>query len=212
MKTDQSIKGKMTMKKIQSLVIVLAMSCATAYADAPAIAMGNIYQSGPHTMAKVGAGQNAIALNFATGPDNQILVGLGDQAAETHPTLILDAQAPERMDARVVSETGQMLNIKSIKVIRFPAQGVAGQLLIDGEYTDLYGHNTQPFGGTIELKSQTQVSAFPTPVNPQITDSVTQVNTKVLGDAPGMAMGNLYQSTGQALSNAAHNAIGIQTR
>jgi hypothetical protein len=43
-------------------------------------------------------------------------------------------------------------------------------------------------------------------VNPQITDAVTQANVKVLGDAPGMAMGSLYQATGQALSNAAHNA------
>jgi hypothetical protein len=48
--------------------------------------------------------------------------------------------------------------------------------------------------------------AFPTAVNSQITDSVTQVNTKVLGDAPAIAMGNLYQATAQALSNAAHNA------
>ena len=48
--------------------------------------------------------------------------------------------------------------------------------------------------------------AFPTAVNDQITDSVTQANTKVLGDAPAMAMGNLYQATGQALSNAAHDA------
>ena len=48
--------------------------------------------------------------------------------------------------------------------------------------------------------------AFPTAVNSQITDSVTQVNTKVLGDAPAVAMGNLFQATAQALSNAAHNA------
>ena len=48
--------------------------------------------------------------------------------------------------------------------------------------------------------------AFPTSVNDQITDSVTQANTKVLGDAPAVAMGNLYQATAQALSNAAHNA------
>lgn len=48
--------------------------------------------------------------------------------------------------------------------------------------------------------------AFPTAVNSQITDSVTQANTKVLGDAPAVAMGNLYQATAQALSNAAHNA------
>ncbi len=48
--------------------------------------------------------------------------------------------------------------------------------------------------------------AFPTSVNNQITDSVTQANVKVLGDAPAVAMGNLYQATGQALGNAAHNA------
>jgi hypothetical protein len=52
--------------------------------------------------------------------------------------------------------------------------------------------------------------AFPTSVNDQITDSVTQVNTKVLGDAPAIAMGNLYQATAQALANAAHNATYAQ--
>jgi len=52
--------------------------------------------------------------------------------------------------------------------------------------------------------------AFPTAVNDQITDSVTQANTKVLGDAPAMAMGNLFQATAQALSNAAHNATTSQ--
>ncbi|QIO88304.1 glycerol-3-phosphate dehydrogenase [Stenotrophomonas rhizophila] len=52
--------------------------------------------------------------------------------------------------------------------------------------------------------------AFPTAVNDQITDSVTQANTKVLGDAPAIAMGNLYQATAQALANAAHNATNAQ--
>ena len=52
--------------------------------------------------------------------------------------------------------------------------------------------------------------AFPTSVNNQITDSVTQANTKVLGDAPAVAMGNFFQATGQALSNAAHNATTSQ--
>jgi hypothetical protein len=52
--------------------------------------------------------------------------------------------------------------------------------------------------------------AFPTSVNSQITDSITQANTKVLGDAPAMAMGNLFQATAQALSNAAHNATTSQ--
>jgi len=52
--------------------------------------------------------------------------------------------------------------------------------------------------------------AFPTFVNDMITDSVTQVNTKVIGDAPAIAMGNLMQATAQALSNAAHNATSSQ--
>ncbi len=52
--------------------------------------------------------------------------------------------------------------------------------------------------------------AFPTSVNDQITDSVTQANVEVLGDAPATAMGNLYQATAQALSNAAHNATSAQ--
>ena len=52
--------------------------------------------------------------------------------------------------------------------------------------------------------------AFPTAVNNQITDSVTQANVKVLGDAPAMALANLYQATAQALSNAAHNSTSAQ--
>jgi len=52
--------------------------------------------------------------------------------------------------------------------------------------------------------------AFPTAVNSQITDSVTQANVQVLGDAPATAMGNLFQATAQALSNAAHNATNAQ--
>ncbi len=52
--------------------------------------------------------------------------------------------------------------------------------------------------------------AYPTSVNDQITDSVTQANVEVLGTAPAVAMGNLYQATAQALSNAAHNATTSQ--
>jgi len=52
--------------------------------------------------------------------------------------------------------------------------------------------------------------AFPTSVNDQVTDSVTQSNVEVLGEAPALAMGNLYQVTAQALANAAHNAANAQ--
>ncbi len=52
--------------------------------------------------------------------------------------------------------------------------------------------------------------AFPTSVNDQITDSVTQANVTVLGDAPAVALGNLFVATAQAMSNAAHNATNAQ--
>ena len=52
--------------------------------------------------------------------------------------------------------------------------------------------------------------AFPTAVNSQITDSVTQSNLQVLGSSPAIALSNLYQATAQALANAAHNATSAQ--
>jgi hypothetical protein len=52
--------------------------------------------------------------------------------------------------------------------------------------------------------------AYPTAVNNQITDAVTQSNVKVLGEAPALALGNLYQATAQALANAANNATSAQ--
>lgn len=48
--------------------------------------------------------------------------------------------------------------------------------------------------------------AFPTAVNSQITDAVTQANVKVVSESPAMSMGNLLVATSQALSNSAHNA------
>ncbi len=48
--------------------------------------------------------------------------------------------------------------------------------------------------------------AFPTSLNSQITDAITQSNVKGLREAPAMAMGNLFMATSQALANAAHNA------
>ena len=47
-------------------------------------------------------------------------------------------------------------------------------------------------------------------VNSQITDSITQSNTEVLGNSSALAMSFLYQATAQALANAAHNATVAQ--
>ena len=49
--------------------------------------------------------------------------------------------------------------------------------------------------------------AFPTSVNSQITDSVTQASVNVLGDAPAVAMGNLYQTAAAAAGQAIQNAV-----
>ena len=52
--------------------------------------------------------------------------------------------------------------------------------------------------------------AYPTSVNNQITDAVTQASVALLGESPAVAMANLYQATAQALANAAHNATTAQ--
>lgn len=52
--------------------------------------------------------------------------------------------------------------------------------------------------------------AFPTAVNDQITDSVTQSNLTALGDAPAFALGTVYQSLAHAAALAMHNAVAHQ--
>jgi hypothetical protein len=52
--------------------------------------------------------------------------------------------------------------------------------------------------------------AFPTAVNSQITDAVTQSNVQVLGGSPAQALGSLYQVSAQALATAALNATAAQ--
>jgi len=52
--------------------------------------------------------------------------------------------------------------------------------------------------------------AFPTAVNSQITDAISQSNVKVLGEAPATALAGLYQSALQALALASQNAVNAQ--
>lgn len=52
--------------------------------------------------------------------------------------------------------------------------------------------------------------ALPTPVNGQITDAVTQSNVKVVGDAPAMAMGAIYQSLAHSTGILYENATSSQ--
>ncbi len=52
--------------------------------------------------------------------------------------------------------------------------------------------------------------AFPTTVNNQITDAVTQVNVKVLAESPAMAMGSLYQTMAHSTGILFQNAVSAQ--
>ncbi|WP_027211927.1 RebB family R body protein [Burkholderia sp. WSM2232] len=52
--------------------------------------------------------------------------------------------------------------------------------------------------------------AFPTAVNNQITDAVTQSNVKVVAEAPAMAMGSLYQTMAHSTGILFQNAVSSQ--
>jgi hypothetical protein len=51
-----------------------------------------------------------------------------------------------------------------------------------------------------------------TTVNPQITDAVTQSNVKVVGEAPAMALGNVYQSAAHSTGIMFENAVNTQNQ
>ncbi len=107
----------------------------------------------------------------------------------------------DRPNAGITLETP---NGPKTAVIELDVPRVEGETLVYG--VTVIGGVLPPAGTQVSLF----IDAFPTAVNSQITDSVTQANTKVLGDAPAMAMGNLFQATSQALANAAHNATTAQ--
>ena len=44
------------------------------------------------------------------------------------------------------------------------------------------------------------------PVNEQVTDSITHINIKTVGEIPAMALGNFLLSTSQALGIVIHKA------
>jgi hypothetical protein len=66
------------------------------------------------------------------------------------------------------------------------------------------------FGATRHATTRSFVMAYPTAVNDQITDSVTQSNVKVLGDAPAMAMGAMYQALAHSTGILYENATSAQ--
>ena len=52
--------------------------------------------------------------------------------------------------------------------------------------------------------------AAPEKLNPVITDTVTQTNVKVVGEAPAIAMGSLYQVISSSVAMVAANAVFAQ--
>lgn len=54
--------------------------------------------------------------------------------------------------------------------------------------------------------------AFPTAVNDEITDAITQSNVKVVGEAPAMALANLYQTMAHSTGLAFENAVNAQNQ
>ena len=52
--------------------------------------------------------------------------------------------------------------------------------------------------------------AYPTSVNNQITDAVTQSNVKVVAEAPAFAMGSIYQSLAHSTGILFENAVAAQ--
>lgn len=52
--------------------------------------------------------------------------------------------------------------------------------------------------------------AIPTPLNGQITDSVTQSNLAVLGNAPSVAMSTVYQSMAHSMGLMFQNSVQAQ--
>ena len=52
--------------------------------------------------------------------------------------------------------------------------------------------------------------AFPTAVNEQVTDAVTQSNAKVVGEAPAIALGSIYQSLAHSTGILFQNTVAAQ--
>lgn len=56
-------------------------------------------------------------------------------------------------------------------------------------------------------KKQQETSTESVQVDPEITDAVTETGVAVTGEAPTMAMGDLYQTIGNSVAMAAANDV-----
>lgn len=77
---------------------------------------------------------------------------------------------------------------------------------IDVSGEDATDTNTEDF----ITQTEETTMAYPTAVNNQITDAVTQSNVQVLAEAPTMAMGALYQASAHSTGILFENAVSHQ--
>lgn len=94
---------------------------------------------------------------------------------------LLSSCVGDSKDAQSSTSTTQTLKLKTINLPNH-------QVLV-------YFESLPVHFGKVKQKVTTSISS-------EITDSVTQVNVKVLGEAPAGALGNLYAATGEALAIA----------
>ncbi|MBP0018224.1 MAG: RebB family R body protein [Cyanobacteria bacterium SBLK] len=60
------------------------------------------------------------------------------------------------------------------------------------------------------MTQESENSTEPDKVNPQITDSITQINASVLAIAPAQSMGLVYQTMAHSTSLSMQNAVTTQ--
>ncbi|BAF89784.1 RebA2 protein [Azorhizobium caulinodans ORS 571] len=61
-----------------------------------------------------------------------------------------------------------------------------------------------------DLTEETRRQDMTNTVSPQITDAVTQVNVKVVAEAPAVAIGSLYQTASHSTGLMFENAVTAQ--
>ncbi len=147
---------------------------------------------------------------FADRPTRQV----GDLPAEQFLALWHVGAFGQDPPNAAVLIGGEIATIELERVVYEPSGATMAFVVSGLEWTDGTAAPGLPEG---EYRDVTLfVDAISGDVNPQITDSVTQTNVKVLGEAPAMAMGSLYQAVagtvGLPVDNAAatQDATGVQ--
>lgn len=176
------------MKSFRSAVAAMALfwlAAASANAQEPEpavewlmVVQGQIAETSTGEL-RLNAAPSAIV--FSDRPERRVgLVDLADFSAAAWAEGGTFATDPP--NASLIDEASGAISIITITDMAYEAGVLTlGIMVLAGTIPEVEAH--------IALT----IDAFPTSVNGQITDSVTQANTKVLGEAPAEAMGNLFE-------------------